>query len=90
MPDGLRLFVNGHPDQPVTDVEPGDDPEDSGQKGMSYRAVPIHRGQPPRGEDPGTPILRAGRDQRVWLRVVGVGVFRWGTEQDIWALLRVP
>ena len=45
--DGLRLFVNGHPDQPMPDVVPGDDPEDSGQKGFSYRAVPIHRGRPP-------------------------------------------
>ena len=71
--DGLRLFVNGHPDQPVPDVVPGDDPEDSGQKGMSYRAVPIHRGRPPRGADPGTPILSTRAGDRVWLRLVGAG-----------------
>ena len=59
--DGLRLFVNGHPDQPVPDVVPGDDPEDSGQKGMSYRAVPIHRGRPPRGADPAPRSCPPGR-----------------------------
>ena len=69
--DGLRLFVNGHPDQPMPDVVPGDDPEDSGQKGMSYRAVPIHRGRPPVNANPGTPILSAHLGYPVWLRLVG-------------------
>ncbi|MDD7942864.1 multicopper oxidase domain-containing protein [Actinomycetospora lutea] len=71
--DGLRLFVNGHPDQPMPDVVPGDDPEDSGQKGFSYRAVPIHRGRPPLGANPGTPILSTRAGDQVWLRLVGAG-----------------
>ena len=44
--DGLRLFVNGHPDLPVPDVVPGDDPEDSGHKGINYRSGLLHRGVP--------------------------------------------
>ncbi|MCI0754880.1 multicopper oxidase domain-containing protein, partial [Teichococcus vastitatis] len=42
--DGLRHFTNGNPDLPVPDVEPTDDPEDSGQKALNYRSHPVHRG----------------------------------------------
>lgn len=71
--DGLRLFVGGHPDQPVVDVVPGDDPEDSGQKAISYRSTPILRGRAPHGHEPGSPVLSAVAGHDVWLRVLGAG-----------------
>ena len=56
MQDGLRLFVAGNPASPVRDVVPGDDPEDSGQKGISYRTEPVHP-RPARGPEPRTPTV---------------------------------
>lgn len=69
--DGLRLFVNGHPDMPVADVVPGDDPEDSGQKALSGRTALVHRGRPPTGGLADPPLVTAQRGDTVWLRVVG-------------------
>jgi hypothetical protein len=67
--DGLRLFVAGNPAEPMRDVVPGDDAEDSGQRGVSYRTEPVHPPFPARRRaahaDAGVP---AGRT--VWLRVV--------------------
>ena len=69
--DGLRHFVAGNPDLPVRDIVPGDDTEDSGQKGINYRCAMAHpevvldRNQPP------TPIWRAEVGQTLWLRLIG-------------------
>ncbi|MGL5852143.1 MAG: hypothetical protein ACRCZD_15295, partial [Phycicoccus sp.] len=71
--DGLRLFVNGHPDLPVADVEPGDDPEDSGQKAINLRTALVHRGVPPSGALADPPLLTAHVGDDVWLHVVGAG-----------------
>ncbi|MGL5930976.1 MAG: hypothetical protein ACRCY8_18745, partial [Dermatophilaceae bacterium] len=71
--DGLRLFVNGHPDLPVPDVEPGDDPEDSGQKAINLRTALVHRGVPPSGTFADPPLLTAHIGDEVWLHVVGAG-----------------
>ncbi len=142
--DGLRLFLAGNPDLPVTDVVPLDDPEDSGQKGLSYRGAPGRAERGLAGVKAG-PTFECRRGDTVWLRVVGgcdkprnhtlnlhgmawefapwvdegpmvgsvsgvtagwvdnvvltaahegdhslrSGVFRWGTEQGMCALLRV-
>lgn len=69
--DGVRLFVNGHPDMPVRDVVPGDDPEDSGQKALSGRTALVHRGRPPTGALADPPLVTAHQGDTVWLRVVG-------------------
>lgn len=70
--DGLRLFTNGHPDLPVPDVVPGDDPEDSGQKAINYRTGQTVGGRPPRGSE-SAQILRAEAGDTMWLRLVGAG-----------------
>lgn len=70
--DGLRLFVNGHPDLPVPDVVPGDDPEDSGHKAVSYRSGLVHRGIPRYAESE-QPLSHARRGTPLWLRVLGAG-----------------
>jgi hypothetical protein len=69
--DGLRHFVNGNPDFPVPDVEPTDDPEDSGQKAMNYRSHPVHRGTVARGEDGPPPVAELDPGVPLWLRVLG-------------------
>ena len=68
--DGLRLYVNGHPLSPVRDVNPADDPEDSGLKALSWRAALVHHGVPPHGADADPPLLTADQGDQVWLRVV--------------------
>ncbi len=69
--DGLRLYVNGHPDQPVRDVVPGDDPEDSGQKAISGQTALVHHGVPPTGALAAEPLVTVDVGDTVWLRVVG-------------------
>jgi manganese oxidase len=68
--DGLRLFVAGNPAEPVRDVVPGDDPEDSGQKGISYRTEPVHPSTQLAVREPHTPTMEVPDDATVWLRVV--------------------
>jgi manganese oxidase len=69
--DGLRFFVNGNPDFPMPDVNPGDDPEDSGQKGINYRSHPVHHGVVSTQETPVFPLLTAQPQDKVWLRLIG-------------------
>jgi manganese oxidase len=71
--DGLRFFVNGDPDLPMPDVNPTDDPEDSGQKGVNYRSHPVHRGVVARegGSHCPEPIVEAKAGDTLWLRVIG-------------------
>ncbi|GAA2486595.1 hypothetical protein Ahu01nite_014310 [Winogradskya humida] len=69
--DGLRHFVAGNPDLPVRDIVPDDDPEDSGQKGVSYGSALAHPRDVLSREDPPTPIWHAEVGQTLWLRVVG-------------------
>lgn len=69
--DGLRFFVNGNPDFPMPDVNPGDDPEDSGQKGINYRSHPVHHGVVSKKPTPVFPLLTAQAGDKVWLRIVG-------------------
>jgi 3-methyladenine DNA glycosylase AlkD len=80
------LFVNGHPDQPVADVVAGDDPEDSGQKAISYRTALVHRGRPPAGSLADPPLITADVGDQVWLRAVcagpGVGGRERGRSRD--------
>ncbi len=68
--DGLRMFVGGHPDLPVRDVVPGDDPEDSGQRAISHRTALVHHGVPPTGAAADPPLLTAEVGDTVWLRAV--------------------
>jgi manganese oxidase len=72
--DGLRFFANGNPDFPLPDVNPTDDPEDSGQKGVNYRSHPVCRGvvapDDGSGEFP-DPIVEAKAGDTLWLRVIG-------------------
>jgi hypothetical protein len=68
--DGLRLFVAGNPAEPARDVVPGDDPEDSGQKGISYRTEPVHPRTQLAVREPHTPTMEVPDDATVWLRVV--------------------
>jgi hypothetical protein len=71
--DGLRFFVNGNPDFPMPDVNPTDDPEDSGQKGINYRSHPIHHGVVSRQETPVFPLLEANAGDKIWLHIIGAG-----------------
>ena len=71
--DGLRLYVNGHPAQPVPDVVPGDDPEDAGQKALSGQVALVHQGKPPTGGLAHPPLITADVGDQVWLRLVGAG-----------------
>ena len=68
--DGLRHYAYGDLTSPVADVEPGDDPEDAGQKGINYRCRPVH----PRTQlhdAPPTPTWTAQQGEELWLRLVG-------------------
>lgn len=69
--DGLRHFVAGNPTMPVSDVEPGDDPEDSGQKGVSYGCALVHPRDMLDRDEPPTPIWHTDAGRRLWLRLVG-------------------
>lgn len=69
--DGLRHFVNGNPDFPVPDVDPTDDPEDSGQKAVNYRSHPVHRGVVARGGTAPLPLATLSSPGMLWLRVLG-------------------
>jgi len=71
--DGLRFFVNGNPDFPMPDVNPGDDTEDSGQKGINYRSHPVHHGVVSKTPTPAFPLLKAQAGDKVWLRLIGAG-----------------
>ncbi|WP_433782589.1 multicopper oxidase domain-containing protein [Actinomycetospora sp. CA-101289] len=68
--DGLRLFVAGNPTAPLPDVEPGDDPEDAGQKGINYRTHLIHHETGMAVEHPHTPVWSATVGDSLWLRLV--------------------
>ncbi len=71
--DGLRFFVNGDPDLPMPDLNPADDPEDSGQKGVNYRTYPVNRGVIARGNSSQCPepFCYAEPGDKLWLRVIG-------------------
>ncbi len=72
--DGLRFFAHGNPDFPLPDVNPTDDPEDSGQKGVNYRSHPVSRGVVARDDGDGycpDPIVEAKAGDTLWLRVIG-------------------
>jgi hypothetical protein len=69
--DGLRHFVAGNPDLPVRDVVPGDDPEDSGQKGINYGSALAHPRDVLTRDDPPTPLWEANAGQELWLHVLG-------------------
>ncbi|MDB5688558.1 MAG: hypothetical protein JWL91_434, partial [Sphingomonas bacterium] len=69
--DGLRQFVGGHPDHPVPDADPTDDPEDSGQKAINYRTHPVHRGVISRDGTAPAPLATLASPGTLWLRVVG-------------------
>jgi hypothetical protein len=69
--DGLRFFVNGNPELPMPDVNPGDDPEDSGQKGINYRSHPVHQGKVSKRTTPTFPVLKTHPGEKVWLRLIG-------------------
>lgn len=71
--DGLRFFVNGHPDYPMPDAEPGDDPEDSGQKAVNYRSHPVQHGRVSREDTSVFPSLTLPGEGQVWLRLIGAG-----------------
>lgn len=71
--DGLRLFVNGHPDYPVPDANPGDDPEDSGQKAVNYRSHPVHRGKVSTDQTSVFPLMKMPAPGTMWLRLIGAG-----------------
>ncbi|WP_305784528.1 multicopper oxidase domain-containing protein [Symbioplanes lichenis] len=71
--DGMRHFVAGNPDLPVRDVVPDDDPEDSGQKGVSYGSALAHPRDVLTRDDPPTPIWHAEVGQTLWLRLLGSG-----------------
>ncbi len=71
--NGLRFFVNGNPDFPMPDVNPKDDPEDSGQAGINYRSHPVHRGVVAKSPTPVFPLLEAMTGDKIWLRVIGAG-----------------
>ncbi|KNX37972.1 hypothetical protein VV01_13715 [Luteipulveratus halotolerans] len=73
MQDGLRLSVDGHPELPVPDNDPGGDPEDRGQKGLNHRTALMHRGRPPHGALAGPPLATVEQGVPLWLRVVGAG-----------------
>ncbi len=68
--DGLRHYAYGDLTSPVADVEPGDDPEDAGQKGINYRCRPVHPRTQLR-EMPPTPTWEARQGETLWLRLVG-------------------
>jgi manganese oxidase len=69
--DGLRFFVHGDPDMPLPDINPTDDPEDSGQKGVNYRSHPVNRGVVGRSSDRPEPLCNAKAGDKLWLRVIG-------------------
>lgn len=68
--DGLRLFAAGNPDQPVRDTVAGDDPEDAGQKAVSYRTALVHPRTMLADPSPPTPVWQAREGERLWLRLV--------------------
>jgi hypothetical protein len=68
MQDGLRFFVHGSHHAPMTDVEPGLDPVDCGQKAVNYRSVPVRHGVVARTSDP---LMKTDTHAQVWLRVLG-------------------
>ncbi|MEV7624915.1 multicopper oxidase domain-containing protein [Actinoplanes sp. NPDC089786] len=69
--DGLRHFVAGNPTMAVPDVEPGDDPEDAGQKGINYGTALAHPRDVLSCDTPPTPIWPARVGDRLWLRLLG-------------------
>ena len=73
MQDGLRFFVNGNPDFPMPDVNPTDDPEDSGQKGVNYRSYPVHQGKISNENDCPAPTATVTATDTLWLRIIGAG-----------------
>jgi manganese oxidase len=73
MQDGLRLFVNGNPDFPMPDVNPTDDPEDSGQKAINYRSHAVNRGVVANDRRCPDPLATVADTDTLWLRVIGAG-----------------
>ena len=71
--DGLRLFVNGNPELPLPDLDPTDDPEDSGQKGINYRSHPVHHGQVSAQTSTAFPLAACPAGSTLWLRLLGAG-----------------
>ena len=69
--DGLRHFVVGNPSLPVSDLVPGDDPEDAGQKGINYRVAMVPPSETLAGAEPPTPMWTVPAGVPLWLRLVG-------------------
>ena len=68
--DGLRHFIGGDPDLPVRDIVPGDDPEESGQKGINYRSALVNTTERLAVKTPATPTFTTKSGEQVWLRLV--------------------
>ncbi|HEY0453530.1 multicopper oxidase domain-containing protein, partial [Actinophytocola sp.] len=67
--DGVRMYHDGDPTQPVRDLE--DEPDDTGQKGFNYRSAHLLPRRPSLADPaPGTPLLECVEGDRVRLHVV--------------------
>ena len=71
--DGLRFFANGNPEMPLPDLDPHDDPEDSGNKGINYRSRPVHGGKVSSAECDAFPAMTVRKGSTLWLRILGAG-----------------
>ncbi len=69
--DGLRLYLAGHPNAPVPDVEDDVDAEDAGQKGINYRSALLRSRTMLRDDEPPTPVWESPAGEEVWIRLVG-------------------
>ena len=71
--DGLRFFANGNPEMPLPDLDPHDDPKDSGNKGINYRSRPVHGGKVSSAECDAFPAMTVRKGSTLWLRILGAG-----------------
>jgi hypothetical protein len=69
--DGLRLYLAGHPNAPVPDVEDDVDAEDAGQKGINYRSALLRSRTMLRDDQPPTPVWKSPPGEEVWIRLIG-------------------
>jgi manganese oxidase len=67
--DGVRLYHDGDPTQPVTDLD--DEPEDQGQKAFNHRSAHLLPRRPTMAQrQPETPLLEVARGDAVRLHLV--------------------
>jgi hypothetical protein len=69
--DGLRFFASGNPLLPIPDVNPGGDPEDSGQKAINYRSHPVFHGRVSTQPTTTFPLAEVPEGSTIWLRLIG-------------------